>query len=286
MSKFSRILSGTAVALTLMAGATQASAALITEWGYVVQSGFSAFAPAAPNQNAAPNDTTNNGVVGSAPNNDPGAGPIAGLPTVLSWGQGSGGPSQLFVTPTVSNPPNLFTNGPGVAGAMLTHANNTISGASTTLENAVLSTTLLLTPLNPAGPAIGPVPTIFSILFEETANAGIGGQCTPGTGGTPCADIFVLQDPGVLTFDFMLDDFIYTVALTAAGLGPLSDEACAAAGEAAGCIGFITEEGQNNELQTSFTITASPVTVAEPGTLALLGLGLLGLGIARRRKAA
>ncbi len=281
MSKFSKVLSGAAVALTLIAGAGQASAALVTEWGYVVQSGFSDFAPAAPDQNAAPNDSTNNGVVGSAPN----AG-IGGLPTVLSWGLGSGGPSQLFVTPTVNNPPNLFTNGAAVDGAMLTHANNTISGASLTLTNAQLTSTLLLTPLAPApGAPIGPLPVVFDILFEETANAGIGGgQCTPGTGGTPCADIFVLQDPGALSFDFILDEFVYTVALTAAGLGPLSDEACAAAGEAAGCIGFITEEGQNNELQTSFTITARPV--AEPGTLALLGLGLLGLGIARRRKAA
>ena len=281
MSKFSKILSGTAVALTLFVGAGQASAAMITEWGYVVQSGFSDFAPAAPDQNSAPDDVTNNGVVASAPN----AG-IGGLPTVLSWGEGSSGPSQLFVTPTVNNPPNLFTNGAGVAGAMLTHANNTISGASETLTNAQLTSTLLLTPLQPApGAPIGPLPIIFNILFEETANAGTGGgQCTPGTGGIPCADIFVLQDPGALSFDFILDEFVYTVELTAAGLGPLSDEACAAAGEAAGCIGFITEEGQDNELQTSFTISARPV--AEPGTLALLGLGLLGLGIARRRKAA
>ncbi len=280
MSKFSRILSGTAVALTLMAGATQASAALITEWGYEVQAGFSAFAPAAPDQNAAPNIATNNGVVGSSPNAS-----FGNLPTVLSWGEGSNGPSQLFVTPTVVPGPSLFTNGAGVAGAMLTHANNAVSSQSATLQNATLSTTLLLTPINPIGPAIGPVPTIFNIVFSETLNGGIGGgQCTPGTGGTPCADIFVLQDPGVLSFDFILDGFEYVVALTAAGLGPLSDEACAAAGEAAGCIGFITEEGLDNELQTSFTITARPV--AEPGTLALLGLGLVGLGIARRRKAA
>ncbi len=283
MSKFSKVLSGTAVALTLFVGASQASAALITEWGYVVESGFSAFAPSAPDQNAAPNDTTNNGVVGSAPN--PALGPAPGLPTVLSWGEGSGGPSQLFVTPTVSNPPNLFTNGAAVAGASLTHANNTISGDSLTLTSAQLTSTLLLTPVQPApGAPVGPLPIVFDILFEETANAGIDGDCTPGTGGIPCADIFVLQDPGALSFDFALDEFVYTVALTAAGLGPLSDEACAAAGEASGCIGFITEEGQENVLDTTFTITAR--AVSEPGTLAILGLGLLGLGIARRRKVA
>ncbi len=283
MFKFSKIMGGTAVALTLLAGASQASAALVTEWGYVVQSGFSAFAPQAPDQTSAPNDSTNNGVVGSVPN--PGLG---GLPTTLSWGEGSNGgpPSSLVVTPTVSSPPNLFTNAGPVAGASITHNNNIITGDSIALDSATLASTLLLTPISPApGAPIGPLPILFNILFEETENAGVGGgDCTPGTGGEPCADIFVLQDPGALSFDFILDEFVYTVELLVAGLGPLSDEACAAAGEAAGCIGFITPEEQSSTLDTAFTISARPVS--EPGTLALLGLGLLGLGIARRRKAA
>ncbi len=282
MSKFTKFLGGTAVALTLMAGATQASAALITEWGYVVQTGFSAFGPAAPDQNAAPNDSTNNGVVGSDPN--PGLG---GLPTTISWGLGANGgqPSSLSVTPTVSNPPNLFTNAGPVNGAAVTHNNNVITGDSVTLESATIASTLLLTPLQPApGPSIGPVPILFNILFEETENQPVSGDCVPGTGSPDCADIFVLQNPGALEFSFPIDEFVYTVELLVDGLGPLSDEACAAAGEAAGCIGFITAENQSNVLQTSFQISAR--AVSEPGTLAILGLGLLGLGIARRRKAA
>ena len=286
MSKFSKILGGTAVALTLMAGATQASAALITEWGYEVQAGFSAFAPAAPDQNAAPNDTTNNGVVGSDPNMSPTAGIIGGLPTTISWGLGANGgdPSSLSVTPTVNNPPNLFTNAGPVDGAEVTHANNVITGQSATLESATIATTLSLTPITPPGATVGPIPIFFAILFEETLNNPPGGQCVPGTGTPECADIFVLQNPGALDFQFVIDEFLYTVELLVDGLGPLSDEACAAAGEAAGCIGFITDENQTNVLETSFQISATPV--AEPGTLALLGLGLLGLGIARRRKAA
>jgi hypothetical protein len=47
------------------------------------------------------------------------------------------------------------------------------------------------------------------------------------------------------------------------------------------CIGFLTEEDKTNELQAGFAISAA--RVPEPGTLAIFGLGLLGLASIRRR---
>jgi hypothetical protein len=114
----------------------------------------------------------------------------------------------------------------------------------------------------------------FRVNFIETVNEE---PCVATvTTGIPCPDIFVVANLTSLTQSFVFEGITYTVEVAAFGVGPLTDAECAAAGAPAGCIGFITQEGQTNPLNTTFRITAQ--VVPEPATLLLLGAGLLGLG--------
>ncbi|WP_282609851.1 THxN family PEP-CTERM protein [Pelagibius sp. Alg239-R121] len=239
-------------------GAAGAQAALITEWTYQIDSAFTAFSPA--------------GVTGSNPNAN-----LGNAPTTLQWGTGGNGPSSLVVDATVTDPPTLSTGGGPVAGASITHNNNPIGGE--TLTSATLSTQLVLTAAN--DPTITQqLDSVFQIDFTETGNVGNCGFESVSS----CDDIFVLLNPEVLVENFVVDDFIYTITLGAQGLGPLSDATCAAAGQPSGCVGFTTQEGQANNLQTLFSISAEQVRIPEPASLALLGFGLLGMGAVVRRR--
>lgn len=55
---------------------------------------------------------------------------------------------------------------------------------------------------------------------------------------------------------------------------------CIEAGAALGCKGFTTEENTKTNVQFGFQISQVP----EPGTLSLMGLGLVGGAVLRRRK--
>ncbi|TQE93066.1 MAG: PEP-CTERM sorting domain-containing protein [Spiribacter salinus] len=264
-----------ALAAPLAMGATTASAVLVTEWEYNVDSGFADWNPVGGGESNAVTPSGNNAQLG--------------LPTTLSWGDPSNPQneqSSISITSDVDAPPadNLVTNVNSVPGATFTHNNFTITDpGDLSLTDFVIANRVELFPAAPPevdgdpSEVLDPNPILLPSLFWETLNAG---DCV--IGDQPCGDIFVLQSPEALSTNFTRDGFLYTVNLEIDGLQEFDDDVCNASqlGAGPGCVGLFTEEGQVNTFGTTFSITA--VEVPEPGVLGLLGLGLFGIGAASR----
>lgn len=257
--------------------ASAPASAIVTSWDYSVSSLFTA--------------ATYTGSGGT----------LQTLPSAsLTWGvpnpAGNGQQSSLVIgnSPAIGTVDTYLGSSPPASppylgfSTSLTHNNNVINGGSTSLLTAILTNTVALDPLIPDNPAMPGMIIPFSIAFTETPNVAPCAANSPP--GNPCNDIFVLTG-GLLNQTFDYDDgtglstyFVNIFPTTGGVLSILSDSACAAAGQASGCLGFTTVEGQSTTLAFGFTISTQPLNVPEPGILALLGVGLLGLFSLRRRQ--
>lgn len=214
------------------------------------------------------------------------AGTTTVSPTVISWGATGGdytntsaGPLDARSALVITNTPSTgtaITNGAIEDTSLITHYNNILDDRFKTLTRTELVTTLTLA-ANPGGgaPAESPFSKTFNVEFIETRNA----EPCFADSTSVCDDIFVLGLNNLLD-SFNYQGVKYNIQIIG-DLGLLPDSACLAAGAPTGCFGLQTREAAITTAPFAFRITAQ---IPEPGILALLGIGLAGVGFASRRR--
>jgi hypothetical protein len=142
--------------------------------------------------------------------------------------------------------------------------------------------------------------TVDSAVLDNTLVCPDGTLNGVGVNISGCADIFAITSDttdfevidgnivysGSFELDLGMGTYLYTITTVLSGLELVTDAGCVAIGLEAGCFGFLTMEETANQLVAEFRIDSVlvPVEVSAPASVAILGLGLIGLGGLARRK--